>query len=731
MLTRLDPVPLRQTREFVEQLRKSSTFSSAQITSYNDAARDVFFQFSIFKCPTCLRFIRKDQFKDHSVNCSGKTSHLAMLNESTIPGLSFSHVSAYPQVESWRFNSNYNKNDMPFEQKSIQEIEGDLQYKSFKAKCDEINRLEVSHTTNVVSEKVIGLQSITHSQVSALHHQKQESGIPCGKKPQSEALRDLKERIKSPLPQPKKFKVEKKEVSISARDINRSIEPIASKKPSKFEPKKSPLLNRNLNDAQKKPPEFEKVKKQKDISGAKVATKQPDLRFSQKTVGVKGQLTAANVNIRPSQKSFKPVLGQTPIHKPTPAKQAEKPVVTYKIEVDTNFGEINGKTDKKSDRRSSVTAVRTKDSRKIKEYKSPNCFSKTSNTPRSFGEQLRKESKIREGEERHYDIHQFDVSNHPTEPNQSGSELIRIINLKKEELDSINQIDQHQMKKQSSSTRIQQSIPENKSRGEPIESVPSQIPNYEEMRLKYKKNKVTAETREEFADGHEVVQSFNNTESNFAKTKFNMPLAERTGISERVFAITKGSLNSNPITQRDYVESDRFLAAPTGLQAHQAPLDQGFRARSRSRFRPGLMNNQSAVEMPDRFDLNSTLSKVRKSLDELTIENNEWRKGSRERRIGRLANRLNDQQNHPDSSLNNATIANGGVVINQAPNQNLEKHDSPLSQILVLNPKNGSEMTYAQSKLSSPPIDAEHQAVSRTESLAEVAQKTLTRIHRQ
>ena len=536
------------------------------------------------------------------------------------------------------------------------------------------------------------------------------------KKPLIEARKDLKQRTKSPIPQTKQVKAEKKEISISLRDMNRSIEPIASKKAPKF-------------DAHNKGTNFKKVKKPKEVTSAKVPVKQPDLRFSQRTVGIKGQIVNSSVNIRPSQKSFKPVLAQTTTAKPLPVKHVEKPNVTYMIEVDSNFGEINETTDKPSDRRNSVNVLRSKNPTKAKECKSPNGFSKTSKTPRSFGEQLQIESKIRSDENAQGSIRQFEIPMQPTEPNETSSELIRIINLNQEDLDSITKMEQQKMKKKPSSTRIQQHVRENKTQVEQIEPTSAQIPNYEEIRLKYKKSKVSGETREELVEGHEALHGFNNTDYNFSKARLNMPLADRTGISERVFAITKGYLSSNLISQRDCVESDKLITLPISIQALQAPPDQGFRARSRSRYRPGQLSNQSAVEMLDRPDLNSTLSKVRKSLDELTIENNEWRKTSREKRIARLAVCVDGQQHPLETFPTNPNTNND--TFNKHSNPNSDKHISPLSRVLVLNPKSGPELMYAHAKLSNQPVDSERQVRPHAENLSDIAQKTLTRIHRQ
>ncbi len=715
-------MPLRQTRELVEQLRKSSTFTQAQLSNYNDAARDVFFQFSIFKCPVCLRFIRKDQFKDHCSACSSKLTHPASLNESGVSGLLLSAVSAYPQVESLRFNSSSNRNDQWFQPKSVQSIELDLESNSFKAKCDAIDRAEMSNA-NPLGENNIDLKNIPYGTTFVPSQRQQEIVVQNINKDQSKAFKEVKDRKKSPMPQSRNARVAKKDISVSARDLNKSVEPMAAKRRVKIEAHKSPVLIRNHNDANKKPQAFEKLKKSKEDLPSKPQAKQSDLRLSQRAVPGKAKLNNTGTNVRPSEKNIKPVLGQTPNIKPTQTKNPKKPIVTYKIEVSTNFVETRKDSDVKRDRGNSVSSIRVQNSTHAKKHKSPNHVAKILNVPTTtFVSQQGDETGMRDNEKR-ITANEDKLS---SSQKHIGTDLIRIINLNKDDLDSLHPLNNCQVKNQSSSVFLGRSDTGSRSQFEKIDSGSDEMTNYGELRSRYKKNKVTGESRSEYNDCPDVVQSLANTETNFGKIRLNIPLAERTGISERVFAITKGSVQTK-LTP----ESERHIMnTPTTLQTLQAPLEQGFRARSRSRIQQGQSNNQSTYEVRDAIDLNSTLTRVKQSLDELTIENNEWRKASREKRIAKLAVRLQEDQAGPETTPRITKSDRNRFAQNQTTGQNLTLNEPSPNKMRLGSSRNESEIVSHRPNYPQQTIDVGQKEVNRKKTRTETDNKTFTQIHR-
>lgn len=71
----------------------------AQAAEFNDSAREVFFQYSIFKCSTCLKFVHKEKFVSHSQACSQqiKISDQPIENTASI-GFAFTESISKSQI---------------------------------------------------------------------------------------------------------------------------------------------------------------------------------------------------------------------------------------------------------------------------------------------------------------------------------------------------------------------------------------------------------------------------------------------------------------------------------------------------------------------------------------------------------------------------------------------------------------------------------------------------------
>ena len=66
----LDPLPLRETEEFLRLLSSPRPLSPRRRLAYNEAAIDVFLDFSVFECHGCRRHIVKSSADAHRATCT-------------------------------------------------------------------------------------------------------------------------------------------------------------------------------------------------------------------------------------------------------------------------------------------------------------------------------------------------------------------------------------------------------------------------------------------------------------------------------------------------------------------------------------------------------------------------------------------------------------------------------------------------------------------------------------
>jgi hypothetical protein len=76
--------------------------SQNQAAEFNESSRDIFFQYSIFKCGNCLKFIRKEKFAEHTEACvqavrnSGLVGeHLSVKGRTLAESFSKSHMTGF------------------------------------------------------------------------------------------------------------------------------------------------------------------------------------------------------------------------------------------------------------------------------------------------------------------------------------------------------------------------------------------------------------------------------------------------------------------------------------------------------------------------------------------------------------------------------------------------------------------------------------------------------------
>ncbi len=628
-------MPLRQTREFVDLLRKSADFTASDIISYNEQAKEVFFQFSIFKCLNCLKFIHKQSYQDHCKTCiQGRlVPEYQHFNSQII----FPNQSLVNKIENSSFENPSSKSytDPNAAKQSL--VQNPKIYVSFKTKCEEIARSEINDNVMQIenqfstkNSKESNIQNFNLSAPSEPIVQKQDHQV-VSKNMSKEAM-----IIKSPVILKIDSKLDKTKFAASSRNIKRSVEPLNPSKDENSGLKQSPTIFKRKSEVNCK--QFGQKISKSDIAEDKNTNMLKEL--SKKSEGQK--LMKPKSLSRLSEPKTKKKISELEL-------RVTKPKVYYKI--DLNVSAVLSKDGISSQIQKQRTPIHNGNKQnsqkpKVKSDKetSESLFSKLKGATKSSISQLNLPSlqKIGHIEAPSHNSNRTKYDSIKIAENLPNHDLITIIDRKIDDDASRSGNLLSLSHNNLENLKFSKVKKEDELTAERNDSTKDLFSNYSEMRLIYKKSKASIEVQNKSDLDVSNPSITSKTVENFSKNspKFSLPLAGRAGISERVFAITQNQ-------SKPEIQSQKYVFIPDKLcqinhasnrSINTTPFKNSCNlSMIEEKHKP---NGDHRLLISTENTISKNFSNIRKSLDELSDENNEWRRVSREKRIERLAERI-------------------------------------------------------------------------------------------
>lgn len=661
-LIRIEPVPLKETREIVQKLRQNPLMSQTQVAEFNDSARDIFFQYSIFKCNTCLKFVHKEKFVAHSQACSQPDKSPTLANEDlTVKGNTLAESLSISQMTGFRTGCLISDTLTD----STREVNTNGVQDHSEVPITPVETTEAHHSPSLPGELIDIKDALENTKQHLLQSSKDNSQkgnkrfslvIPV-KKPVSSS-RDKNLSILQ-----KKNDQTTKNAPGSARDINRSVDRRMSSREIRAPPKKPEPAISNASNAKKNQASAFKT----NSNHAKPPQKH--VKPSQKVTNVKEHDVPIVLNARISVREFKPVLQTNKPAKPLESKLSKLQKSSVQVEQNQNVIDIIEQEVQSIEEEDSVPKFSSPPEMLLDHQKSAEVLPII---PDSQPEELH--------------LHQGDTIIENVQPVSEippnfTQEFIKMVDFNSDECSSEKNIGGH-------------------TGGEIVNTNPSQIPNpksYEELRARFKQKKIQNEYGESEYDKKDF-GSQNNIDS-----KSSLPLVQKPATSERLMPISKTvSHNERPIHTKQQTPIEVNNSTSQNRLEIPALIHQNIRSETNSKNNAKVMSSKINPKIPisNEGSFRKKLQNLRKSLNEPNFQKGKSPKPNEESRSSFTHfDSRNSKGTKEETNMHSSVITQPEFI-----------SQNTFNIVLNINQKSESQTVNIQSQVIAKPSESKSQA---------------------